>query len=222
MTNEKGNHEKRVLIMVSVEAEREIIKQAIEDIPYIDIEVMGVGPANAAANTTKKLIKSKYDLVINAGIAGGFQGRADIGSIVIATEIQAADLGSESPEGFLKLEELGLGQSKIMSEVEIAKKWAAHLEKHSLPVHIGPILTLNTVTGTEATTYELSERLPEAKAEAMEGFGVATAAKLFNVPVIEIRAISNIIGPRNKDAWKIKEALNQLKNAFAVIEEVLS
>jgi futalosine hydrolase len=81
----------------------------------------------------------------------------------------------------------------------------------------GTVLTVSTVTGTAATTAALRARHPDAVAEAMEGFGVATAAAWHGVPFAEVRAISNTIGPRDRASWRIPEALNALTEAFAAI-----
>jgi futalosine hydrolase len=55
----------------------------------------------------------------------------------------------------------------------------------------------------------------------MEGFGVAEAARRCGIPFLEIRAVSNAIGPRDRDAWRIPEALKALEQAFAILTEVL-
>jgi futalosine hydrolase len=50
-------------------------------------------------------------------------------------------------------------------------------------------------------------------AEAMEGFGVATAAHQSGVAFAELRTISNPIGPRDRSAWRIADALAALERA---------
>ncbi|WP_036643801.1 futalosine hydrolase, partial [Paenibacillus sp. oral taxon 786] len=100
-------------------------------------------------------------------------------------------------------------------------RWAAALREAGLPVHHGPILTLSTVTGTAETARRLAQRYPGAGAEAMEGFGVAEAARQFGVPVLELRAISNAVGPRQRELWKIGDALQALEQACAKLPEVL-
>jgi futalosine hydrolase len=55
----------------------------------------------------------------------------------------------------------------------------------------------------------------------MEGFGVAEAAARHGLPVLEIRAISNAVGPRDREAWRIPDALRALTAAFARIRPVL-
>jgi futalosine hydrolase len=82
---------------------------------------------------------------------------------------------------------------------------------------VGTVVTVSTVTGTAGTAAVLRARYPDAVAEAMEGFGVATAAALHGVPFAEVRAISNLVGPRDRPSWRIREALAALGSAFAAI-----
>ncbi|MCZ4638591.1 futalosine hydrolase, partial [Streptomyces rubrogriseus] len=67
----------------------------------------------------------------------------------------------------------------------------------------------------------LRERHPGALAEAMEGFGVAEAAAAHGVPVLELRAVSNPVGPRDRAAWRIGEALAALTDAVGKLAPVL-
>ncbi len=68
---------------------------------------------------------------------------------------------------------------------------------------------------------ELLRRHPRAAAEAMEGFGVAEAAAAQSVPALEVRAISNAVGPRDRAAWRIGEALEALTSTFGTIAPLL-
>jgi futalosine hydrolase len=80
---------------------------------------------------------------------------------------------------------------------------------------VGDVLSLATVTGTAATAARLATSFPAAVAEAMEGFGVATAAG--GLPFVELRTISNPIGPRDRAAWQLKEAFEALSTASGVL-----
>jgi futalosine hydrolase len=51
----------------------------------------------------------------------------------------------------------------------------------------------------------------------MEGYGAAEAAQQANIPFIELRTISNLIGPRDREAWRLSEALAALKRAAQAI-----
>ncbi|MFC8075526.1 futalosine hydrolase [Streptomyces sp. NPDC057307] len=188
-----------------------------------DVLAAGVGPAAAAAGTATALAlaaasaasPAPYDLVVSAGIGGGFQPLAPLGSLVVADAIVAADLGAETPEGFLPVDELGFGRTVHRPPPALAARIAGLLAA----VH-APVLTVSTVTGSAARTAELTARHPRAAAEAMEGFGVAEAAAAYSVPVIEIRAVSNAVGPRDRSAWRIGPALDALRYAFQQLSPV--
>ncbi|MCH1643101.1 futalosine hydrolase [Paenibacillus timonensis] len=217
----------KILIMTAVEAEQQAVLRGLGGYERADVQLAGVGPASAAAATATALARAgqteggAYSLVVSAGIGGGFAEVAGVGSLVVASEIIAADLGAETPDGFAGVDELGFGSSRIVVADELAVRWTAALREAGLPVHYGPILTLSTVTGTAETARSLTERYPGAGAEAMEGFGVAEAARQFGVPVLELRAISNAVGPRQRELWKIGDALQALEQACAKLPEVL-
>ncbi|WP_315794726.1 futalosine hydrolase [Paenibacillus sp. BIC5C1] len=163
-----------------------------------------------------------YTLVVSAGIGGGFPGRADVGSLVVADAMVAADLGSQTPDGFLSVDELGFGSSRVAADAVLAARLRHELQRAGLAVSGGTAVTVSTATGTAETAAELLRRVPDAAAEGMEGFGVATAAQQFGVPALELRAISNAVGPRDRDAWCIKDALDALQAASSILREVLT
>ena len=213
---------KRVLVMTAVEAEREAVLRGLRGAEGIEVMLAGIGAASAAARTARALAAcGPYGLVVSAGIGGGFAGKAEPGSIVVADAIVAADLGAEPAEGFSSLDELGFGATRVPVEARLADRLCGALLEAGLPVWSGPVLTVTTVTGTAETAAELSARVPGAAAEAMEGYGVAAAAAIFGLPMLEIRTISNLVGPRDRSAWRIPDALAALETASSILGEVL-
>ncbi|MFK0235730.1 futalosine hydrolase [Streptomyces vinaceus] len=188
------------------------------DLPGLAADVLagGVGPAAAAAATATALALAEYSLVVSAGIGGGFAPAAPVGSLVVADALVAADLGAETPDGFLDVQELGFGHSVHLPPAELAARAA-----EATGALLAPVLTVSTVTGTAEGAARLSARHPLAGAEAMEGFGVAEAAAAHGVPVLEIRAVSNAVGPRDRDAWRIGDALAALTAGFRALGPVL-
>jgi futalosine nucleosidase len=209
------------VITTAVPAERDAVLRGLRHDPRFDVLVVGVGSVVAAVNTARALMTGDYSLVISAGIAGGFPGRAEVGSLVVANEIVVADLGAENPKGFRSLAELGYGFTQIQIDAGLTDRLSGALLTAKLPVNTGPVLTVSTVTGSAARAEELASRIPGATAEAMEGYGVGCAALDRALPVLEIRAISNLVGPLERSAWRIKEALEVLEAAGAVLPEVL-
>ena len=210
-----------VLIITAVSAERDAVLRGLHGDSRFEVLVAGVGSVVAAVNTAKALMTADYSLVISAGIGGGFPGRAEVGSLVVASEIIVADLGAETLEGFSSLDELGFGFTHVQIDVSLVERITRALLVAKLPVNSGPVLTVSTVTGTAERGVELANRIPGATAEAMEGFGVGVAALDRGLPVLEIRAISNLVGPRDRSSWRIKEALDILEAAISVLTGVL-
>ena len=210
-----------ILIVTAVDAERDAILRGLNELKPFDVIAVGVGSAAAAAGTAKALSEKKYDLVVCAGIGGGFTEHTKAGDLVIADEIIAADLGSETKDGFLSVEDTRIGYSRCAVDQPLLKRLQGRLQESGIAFVSGPIITVSTATGTAETADILAKRVTGACAEGMEGFGAACAAKLFGVPCIEMRAISNEVGPRDRDSWRISEALEILTKGMAAIQEVL-
>ncbi|MFE7973673.1 futalosine hydrolase [Streptomyces shenzhenensis] len=228
----------RFLVATAVPAERDAVARALPGAarevrlpggtlhrlagPHTyDLLAAGVGPARAAASTAAALTAaaldgSPYALVVSAGIAGGLRPAAPVGSLVVADEITAADLGAETADGFLPVTELGFGTVSHRPPETLVREVTAVTGAHS-----GTVLTVSTVTGTEARADALRARHPRALAEAMEGFGVAEAAAAHRVPVLEVRAVSNPVGPRDRAAWRIGDALAALTEGFGKLAPAL-
>ncbi|MFD9032928.1 futalosine hydrolase [Streptomyces sp. NPDC059567] len=171
----------------------------------------------AAAHDPAAAPHAPYDLVVSAGIAGGFQPLAPLGSVVVSDAIVSADLGAQTPDGYLTVEELGFGRSSHAVGGTLTRRISAALAQGARPHTVAPVLTVSTVTGTAERADELARRHPRAAAEAMEGFGVAEAAAAYGLPVVEIRAVSNAVGPRDRAAWRIGEALDSLRHTFQLL-----
>ncbi|MET7428264.1 futalosine hydrolase [Streptomyces flaveolus] len=186
-----------------------------------DLLAAGVGPALAAATTAGALTAAAlagrpYGLVVSAGIGGGFPPGAPVGSLVVADAITVADLGAETADGFLPVTELGFGTITHRPPESLVRVVSA-----ATGARTGTILTVSTVTGTAARAATLSDRHPGALAEGMEGFGVAEAAAAHGVPVLELRAVSNPVGPRDRAAWRIGDALAALTEGFGKLAPAL-
>lgn len=190
-----------------------------------DVLAVGVGPAAAAAGTATALARAAaegrpFGLVVSAGIGGGFPSglppAAPVGSLVVADEITVADLGAETPDGFAPVTELGFGAVTHRPPPSLVREVA-----EACGAATGTVLTVSTVTGSAERAAGLRLRHPRALAEAMEGFGVAEAAALHGLPVLEVRAVSNPVGPRDRAAWRIGDALSALSDAFGKFAPVL-
>lgn len=197
----------RVVVVTAVEAERDAVRAAA---PAAEVVVAGIGPAAAAAATAVALGQHRADLVLSAGIGGGFAPLGP-GELAVAATIAHADLRAETPDGHVDIPGAPVGYPvEPRLALELADRTGGLL---------GTIVTVSTVTGSAASAAELTRRYPDVVAEGMEGAGVAAAAALHRVPFAELRAISNLVGPRDREAWRIPEALAALGRAVAAIIE---
>jgi futalosine hydrolase len=194
-------------VVTAVDAERDVL--ALPDAVGTVLSG-GIGPAASAAATSAALATGGYDLVVCAGIAGGFA-PLGVGDIAVASTIAFADLGADSPDGFASI-------PSAPDRYDVAPRLCVELADRT-GGHLGTILTVATVTGTAEGADALLGRYPDAVAEAMEGAGVAAAAVRHGVPFAEVRAISNAVGPRDRAAWRIPDALTALGAAVTAVAQ---
>lgn len=214
----------KVLMVVATYAEAQALqRQQTSSAVSWNVLVSGVGPVAAALTTQSALTEQCYDLVVSAGIAGAFSGQGlHPGDVVLSSQIIQADLGAWDEDHFCSLKELGLSLSPTQEHSGIFEVWPkACIGAKQIGASYGPMLTLSSVTGTDIQAQKLQERYPDALTEGMEGAGVAHASWLAGVPVIEIRGISNMVGPRDRSAWQIAPALIACAQGLAGLEELL-
>lgn len=197
----------RALVVTAVDAERDAVRRGLG--PGHEVLAGGVGPAAAAAAAGYAVATGGFDLILCAGIGGGFSPVA-VGEVAVASSAVFADLGVETADGFVPLAQIG----GHIQAYPVSPALAVGLADRT-GGHVGTIVTVATVTGTAATAAHLVAAYPDAVAEGMEGAGVAAAAARAGVPFAEIRAVSNLVGPRDREKWRIAEALEVLARAVA-------
>ncbi|MFC4639673.1 futalosine hydrolase [Deinococcus hohokamensis] len=188
------------------------------------VVVSGVGPVAAALATARALGEAPASVVISAGIAGAF-GSSGLqpGDLALSSRIIQADLGAWDGDEWLPLDALGLSVSPQQPHAAEFDIWSgASHAAHTLGAAFGPMLTLSAVTGDANGAARLEARYPGVLTEGMEGAGVAHAAWLAGVPVMELRGVSNRVGPRDRSAWKIGEALGATRAGLARLCDLLN
>lgn len=166
--------------------------------------ITGAGMVPTAFALGKHLAKHKYDLAINLGVAGSFDKSISLGDVVEITEDTFAELGAEDDEDFITIDKLGLGESTFRPTYTLPE--TSGLRKANA-------ITVNTVHGNDTSIKKLSGYI-DAQIESMEGAAFFYACKQAGVPCVQIRAVSNYVEKRNRDAWQIGLAIKNL-NTFA-------
>lgn len=155
----------------------------------------------------RELASGNYDLAINLGIAGSFDRGIALGEVVEVVTDTLAELGAEDDTVFLPIDQMGFGESRFDTTYQLDKLTLPPAKKVSG-------ITVNTVHGNEASIQKLQQRL-NAQTESMEGAAFFYACRQAGVPCMQLRAISNYVEKRNRDAWQIGPAIKNL-NAYAL------
>ena len=208
----------RILIVSATSFELAAVKEAFSASNNHEIETLltGVGMIATSFSLTHKLATVKFDLAINIGIAGAFDKTLELGEVVDVVRDQFSEELVEDGKELKTYQEIGLqkGSSIYNSTFEISQ-----LDKLSTtPASFKKVegITVNTVHGNEKSIKEVVKRL-NPQIESMEGAAFFYVCNQMKVPALQIRAISNYVEKRNRDAWKIKLALNNLAEASKTI-----
>jgi futalosine hydrolase len=175
--------------------------------------ITGVGAVATAFHAGRFLATNQPDLALNAGLAGAFDRNIKMGEVLNVVTERFGDLGvEEADEHFTDLFELGLSEKNTPPFINGILQNPAAGQASFLPVVQG--LTVNKVHGSASTIAAVRAKYPDAEVENMEGAAFFYACLLANVPFLEIRSISNYVEPRNREAWNLPLAINQLNQTI--------
>lgn len=170
----------------------------------IDTLVTGVGMLSTVYTLTKKLQSEQYDVVINVGVGGILDQNLRLGEVYRITQDEVFQFGAEDRNRFIPIEELGFGRSVFSERLPNV---SIH---HSIPIKIAQGITVNAVHGSEDSIRYLRQNYPDNLVESMEGAAVFFVAGREQLPVLQFRAISNYIEPRNRETWEMGLAIRNL------------
>ncbi len=188
----------------------------------ISVLVTGAGMIPTAFHLQKELAKNKYHLVINAGVAGCFDKAVALGSVFLVTEDCFSEMGAEDGDEFISMTGLGLQDpdeapfksGKLINENTYGIPAAEALVK-------AKAITVNKVHGN-TSEIEKVKKLFGADLESMEGAAFFYVCLSENIPCMQIRAVSNLIEKRNRNAWNIPLALKNLRSVTGEILKALA
>ncbi len=175
--------------------------------PTPHLLITGVGMTATAFALGRHLATNHYDLAINLGIAGSFDRNIPLGEVVEVIQDTFVELGAEDDTRFITLDALGFGKTIYKTEAHLANYYSQH------KLWQVTAATVNTVHGEETSIAKLNQR-SAPQLESMEGAAFFYACEQAGVPALQIRAVSNYVEKRNRDAWKIGLAVKNL-NTFA-------
>lgn len=193
----------------------------------------GSGLVNAVQAMTAVIENLKPSIIIQTGCAGVFKETGmEIGDIGIATEEIDIHLGIESdsnmpvnelPFSLMKHNRYGDIKNRYpvdnqLSDIafKIIKKIAV---SKNFKISKGLFITVSTITATDKKAKEIYKHFAPCM-ENMEGSGAAHLSLHYDIPFLEIRAASNIVGKRNVNLWNLPLAFERCASAiFAFVSD---
>jgi futalosine hydrolase len=180
-----------------------------------EVLVTGLGMVSTVFHLTSALHLNKYSQIVNVGLAGAINRELFIGQVVNVIADEFAFWGAENKGEFLSVFDLNLqSENERPFHNKVITPDQTNFKLENIQKVNG--LTVQTVTGS-AKSIDLLLKTYNADVESMEGAAVFYVANQFNIPATQIRAISNYVEPRNRDNWKIKEAIEALNDIIKPI-----
>lgn len=176
----------------------------------LSFHATGIGMLASGVKLTQLVTTYKPDLIIQMGIAGSYIKAEPLGKVMVVASESIADLGVREKGLFTDLFD-----SQLIKENEAPFKKRKLTNPTIRSLNILKTDTVTAVTINEITTS--NKRIKEIIAthnpvlESMEGAALHYVGSLTKTPFIQIRAISNYVGERNKAKWKLKESIEQLE-----------
>jgi futalosine hydrolase len=217
-----------ILVVCATELE---LRPLLDLLPVDDNQwmsmVSGVGVVETTLRLTRFLEKQKntFTAVLLFGVAGAYfsdsEPEADLLDICLAEQEQFADFGICHPGHFEALPDHLAHTSSFDLDTVLLQSCLRVLAEENISCKQGGFLT---VAGVSAT-FERGKRLKAqygALCENMEGAAVARVCEEFNLPLVEMRCISNFVEDRDLSRWKLNDAVQQgAKVAAMLLRELI-
>ena len=200
----------KILLLAATQQEIQPFLLTLETIPVKpDVLIGGLGATATAYHLTKQLHHHHYDLVLQAGVAGAFEGIVNMGEVVLAKQDCFADLGAIEQNEFKTIQQMGFSNEP---------EWLVNnnILLNKLPYKQVKAITVSTVTD-DANTISRLQKNWAAHIETMEGAALHYVCQHQQTNYLQLRSISNVVGVRDKSHWKIKEAIENLNHALTNI-----
>lgn len=166
--------------------------------------ISGIGIAATVYQLTVKLLNNHYDLVIQAGIAGSFTKKIKKGEVVLVRQDAFAGPAilenGKFKKPFIDENDFPFQDGHLVNTNEFLKN--THLR-------LVNAITTDVITDEKKQNKNM-RRAFAADIETMEGAALHYACLMQKVPFLQLRAISNKVGVRDKTKWKIKTAIDNL------------
>ena len=181
-----------------------------------DILISGIGLAASTYHLTRQLALKRYDLVIQAGVAGCFDPDIELGEVLT---IERDTIADQSVVELQKLKTLFDLKLLPQDQYPYKKGWLINPRKDFIKqakLKIVRGVTVNQIS-TSKQMIKFYRDIFDPVTESMEGAALHYVCLMENIPFLQIRSISNYIGERNKKKWNMMDSIINLNNELVRI-----
>jgi futalosine hydrolase len=174
--------------------------------------ITGVGAMAAAWSIMRQIGNKRPDLILQAGIAGCLTDKPP-GEVLAVEEDQFSDQGVWEEGRFKSIFDMKLADADAFPFTggRMVNPYRQLLTLTGLP-SVGA-LTVNEIT-TNPERINWYQQNTTAIVESMEGGALHYIALQEAVPFLQLRAVSNAVGIRDKTKWNIKLAIARLNEVL--------
>lgn len=174
----------------------------------VRVVITGVGLMATSYALTKAVCASRPQILLQAGIAGSLLPERPLGEVVGIRSESVGDLGVEEEGRFRSLFDMGFlnGQSAPWKDRRLPNPYTAEFPSH-LP--LVDAVSINEIS-TQAPRIDYYRDGLKAVAESMEGAAFHYVGLSEGLRFFQLRAFSNYVGDRNKQRWRIADAIEHL------------
>jgi futalosine hydrolase len=173
----------------------------------------GIGLLASSVSLMKMFVQETPSLIIQVGIAGCFDKKVPLGKVFAVKDDFAGDIGVMENKVWKDLFDLKLDKPNDApyEKKSLPNPWLSQYNLLKLPTKKG--VTVNTIS-TDKNKIDLYSGRYKATLESMEGAALHYIGRDLNIPFIQIRAVSNYVGERNKAKWNMQEAIYNLNETL--------
>jgi futalosine hydrolase len=206
----------KIALAAATRKEIEPVQQYLSERIYLkghhrfSITLTGVGLMGTAYELTKAWLRDKPDIAIQAGIGGSFHPLYKPGSVVAIREELVGDQGVME-NGWLDLFDMGLADADAfpLTGGRLVNPHVDLIRKSQLETVCG--LSVNQVSTDLEHIRQMVHKFGPV-VESMEGAAFHHVCLMEGIPFIQVRAISNRVGDRDKRNWQIGTAVRNLND----------
>ncbi len=181
----------------------------------------GVGIMESTFAITREMDRFRPDLAIQAGIGGSFHRDFGLGAVVAVGEEVVGDVGVVEHESFQSIFDMGFADPHghpFRSGI-LHNPHDRILAATGLPVVRG--LTVNEISTDPAKMRMMMEKYHPV-VESMEGAPFHYICLHEAIPFLQLRAVSNFTGERDRNNWDFKSSVHNLNEKLIELVQTFS